>query len=146
MANPAVGQRIRQARKRMGLTQREFAERLGIIKVSVARYETGRLPRADLLDKIARLAGVTTHWLLHGEPGSDRPTVASPDAGLSDSVREVLSTLRNELLLESELHISRRNRYRQRFIESAERMRREIGEYRRLLQAEHRAERRKRDR
>jgi|RhiMetdeSRZDD1v2_1073273.scaffolds.fasta_scaffold597319_2 transcriptional regulator with XRE-family HTH domain len=144
MVNQAVGERVRQARKRLGLTQAQFAERLGVIKGSVARYEAGRIPRTDVLDNIARLSGVTTPWLLHGEARDEsrpRPIAGEPLGALG---RELLDQLQAELRLETSLPLGKRDRYRERIKEISARIRRELAEYRTLLEAEHRTERAKR--
>src|SRR6266446_4012546 len=72
-----VGGRIRQIRQQMKLTQAQFAQRLGVTKVSVARYEAGRIPRMRVLEEIAKLGGVTMSSLLEAQ---DRPPrVGSPE-------------------------------------------------------------------
>src|SRR5713226_5949649 len=59
-----VGGRIREIRRKLGLTQTQFGQRLGVIKISVARYEAGRIPRFRILEEIARIGNVTVAWLL----------------------------------------------------------------------------------
>jgi len=143
MRDPTVGRRIRQVRERLNLTQAEFGKRLGTIKVSVTRYEAGRLPRADLLDRIARMGGVTVEWLLHG----DRSAAASqsPESALArrDVSQEFLCLLNPDQALERLSHLPARyrERYRGRIKEIAARIQRELDEYRRVLEAEYRAER-----
>jgi transcriptional regulator with XRE-family HTH domain len=65
-----VGARISQIRRGLGLKRYEFAERLGITKASAGNYERGQMPRADLLDRIAKIGNVTVEWLLHGPTDS----------------------------------------------------------------------------
>src|SRR5262252_3303617 len=65
--------------KHLGLTQAQFAKRLGVTKVSVARYEAGRLPRLRVLKEIARLGEVTVTWLLDGSTPEERPKQRQPD-------------------------------------------------------------------
>src|SRR4029453_17342032 len=69
------GGRIRQIRQQMKSTQAQFAQRLGVTKVSVARYEAGRIPRMRVLEEIAKLGGVTMSWLLEAQ---DRPSRVGP--------------------------------------------------------------------
>ena len=64
------GKRVRLIRQRLHLTQQGLGDRLGLTKVSVARHEAGRIPRLDLLQKIAAIAGANIAWLLHGEATS----------------------------------------------------------------------------
>src|SRR5215467_14453140 len=78
MGDASVGHRIRFVRKGLKITQAQFARRLGIIPLSVARYEAGRVPRADVLERIAHFGGVTTSWLLYGERNSDSPPQTEP--------------------------------------------------------------------
>jgi transcriptional regulator with XRE-family HTH domain len=66
----AIGGRLREMRKRLGLTQQEFAERLGLRRLSVARYEAGRVPRVDILKEIARAGGVSVASLISAESES----------------------------------------------------------------------------
>ena len=44
-----------------------FAKQLGISASTYSYYETGRVPRAEVLVRIADLAGVDLRWLLTGE-------------------------------------------------------------------------------
>jgi transcriptional regulator with XRE-family HTH domain len=69
-----VGARIASIRKRLGLKRYEFAERLGVTRATEGNWEMGQMPRADLLDKLARTGGVSVEWLLHGsDSGSKQP-------------------------------------------------------------------------
>lgn len=61
-----VGARIALIRRRLGLKRYEFAERLGVTRATEGNWEMGQMPRADLLDKLARSGGVSVEWLLHG--------------------------------------------------------------------------------
>lgn len=60
-----LGVRLRELRKKQGLTQIQVAERLGVSKAVVSSYEVAsRFPSYDILIKIATLYGVTTDYLL----------------------------------------------------------------------------------
>jgi transcriptional regulator with XRE-family HTH domain len=59
-----LGGRIRKARLALNLTQDEFARRIGVSKVAVARYEAGRIPRTRILATIARVTGLNLNNLL----------------------------------------------------------------------------------
>ena len=55
-----TGERIKAARKRAGLTQKEIADRLGISSSSIAQWETGtRKPKAETLQRLADALGVS---------------------------------------------------------------------------------------
>ena len=60
----AIPLRLQQARHRAELTQEQAAERSGLSRTSVARYETGTAPPSSVaLYALASLYGVTTGWL-----------------------------------------------------------------------------------
>lgn len=69
----ALGQRIREARKRRGLRLEDVAGQVGINYATVSAYERGRAaPGVDKLRQIAQLLGVSADWLLGiGEPSSE---------------------------------------------------------------------------
>ena len=63
-----IGDRIRALRRKMGLTQEEFAERADMHRSAVAKYEGGTLtPKAASLEKLANALGVTIEYLVTGE-------------------------------------------------------------------------------
>jgi transcriptional regulator with XRE-family HTH domain len=65
--------RLRHVRETLGLSRSAFADRLGIPRNSVSRYELGRqTPSVAALLKIARVGGVTVDWLLAGGDGQSR--------------------------------------------------------------------------
>ncbi|MGN0652338.1 MAG: helix-turn-helix domain-containing protein [Gemmiger sp.] len=50
-----IGENIRQARKKAGLTQRQLAEKSGVATITLQQYERGvREPKLDTIAKIAR--------------------------------------------------------------------------------------------
>ena len=63
--NSDISARIRQVRGK--LKQSEFADLLDIPRPNLSRYESGRQPPADVLQKIADYGGVTVKWLLTGQ-------------------------------------------------------------------------------
>ncbi len=60
-----ISDRIRLVRGK--LRQSAFADILGIPRPNLSRYEKGRQPPADVLQKIADYGGVTVKWLLTGK-------------------------------------------------------------------------------
>lgn len=74
-----LNDKIYYCRKRSGLSQEDLAERLGVSRQSVSKWETGAaLPEIDKLTVLAAVFGVTTDWLL-----SD----AEPEAEDTDDCR-----------------------------------------------------------
>ncbi len=60
--------RIKQIRKVKGLTQQEFAEKLGIKRNTIATYESGRNEPIDaVISLICREFNVNEDWLRTGE-------------------------------------------------------------------------------
>src|SRR5260370_41776744 len=61
----SLNENIRTLRKKLQLTQDEFAQKLGIKRSLVGAYEEGRAePRAELLQKMASLFGVSMESLI----------------------------------------------------------------------------------
>jgi transcriptional regulator with XRE-family HTH domain len=61
-------ERIRLIRKQLGLTQQEFAERLGIKSQNISKYEKGdTAPSAAGISVICREFCVSERWLRTGE-------------------------------------------------------------------------------
>lgn len=59
-----VSERIRKIRG--SLTQKMFADKLGVKQNAISRYESGLIPDFETLNKIAVFANVTVEWLLRG--------------------------------------------------------------------------------
>lgn len=63
-----LNEKIYQHRKRMGLSQEELAEKLGVSRQAVSKWELGTsVPELDSVVLLARIFGVTTDSLLIGE-------------------------------------------------------------------------------
>ncbi|MDD5824175.1 MAG: helix-turn-helix domain-containing protein [Firmicutes bacterium] len=63
-----TGNAIKNNRERIGLTQAELAERLGVSDKAVSKWETGRsYPDITLLEPLAQALGLSTIELLSGE-------------------------------------------------------------------------------
>jgi transcriptional regulator with XRE-family HTH domain len=61
----SLNENLRTLRKKLQLTQDEFAQKLGIKRSLIGAYEEGRAePRAELLQKMAALFGVTIEALI----------------------------------------------------------------------------------
>lgn len=64
--------RLKMLRKKLGLTQQEFADRLNIKRGAIANYEIGRNEPIDaVISLICREFGVNEVWLRTGEGGDD---------------------------------------------------------------------------
>ncbi len=68
----AIGRRIRDLRKRAGLTQHGWAQQLAMTAQQLSNYENGRIPDPPFLVRIAEVAGVSVDWLLTGKGAGPR--------------------------------------------------------------------------
>ncbi len=137
-----VGKRVRQVREKLRLTQGEFARRLGVTRVSVARYEAGRVPSFGVLHQLARLGGVPVGWLLLDTPEEESPRdwgdrLSSLD--VPEAATSFLAFLKREAATIAPLPKDLRKKLEVRLHESIVALERELEEYRELLQARARA-------
>lgn len=95
--NETRGERIKQIRKELGLTMKEFGEKIGAGATAVSNYEVGyRRPKIDILDAIADLGNCTIDWL-EGKSDVRNPIDYQSvyDAGVNHGKCEALSAYRN---------------------------------------------------
>lgn len=73
--------RIKKIRKHYGLTQQEFADRLGLKRNSVANYEIGRnTPLDPIINSMCKEFSINEIWLRTGEGGEENMfTQTTPD-------------------------------------------------------------------
>jgi len=63
-----MGERIKELRKALGLTQQEFADRIKVKRNTVATYEMGRSTPSDAaISLICREFNVNENWLRTGD-------------------------------------------------------------------------------
>ena len=92
--------RIKTLRKEFGLSQKDFAERIGVSRDNIASYETGRRVPSDAVSElICREFGVSKDWLLTGDgemrvpEASDALSEACRGYGAGDAVTKVLQAV-----------------------------------------------------
>lgn len=85
-------ERIKKLRKALGLTQQEFADRIGISRGNIATYETrDGSPGSSVINLICREFNVNESWLRTGEGGDSAMFVQrSRDDELSAFVDELM--------------------------------------------------------
>ena len=89
MAIANVGERIRALRKERGYNQEQLAELANLNRVTVAKYEAGRVePGADALGRLADALEVTTDELLGR-------TTEDPEAA-QDEIQAIRERLRRD--------------------------------------------------
>lgn len=87
-----VGQRIREARRGLELTQDDLAEVVGVHKRTIENWERGKTKPFDRIEDLADALGVSILWLLHGiDPATPQPS----DAGAA--LREMVEETQQEL-------------------------------------------------
>ncbi len=81
LTNQQVGLRIRLARAQMGLTQRQFAERLGVSQGLVGAWESHiKTPGAKTLQRISEETGISMDAITRtGFSSVQSLTVSDPD-------------------------------------------------------------------
>lgn len=69
-----LSEKILYCRKKAGLSQEALAERLGVSRQAISKWETGEAtPEVTKLSALAKVFGVTTDWLLSEEEPTDSP-------------------------------------------------------------------------
>ena len=80
-----MNERIKSLRKRLNMTQEQFAARLGIKRGAIANYEIGRnVPVDSVVSLICREFGVNEAWLRTGEGEMFAPAPTNELDALAD--------------------------------------------------------------
>ena len=90
-----VGDLIKQARTAKGMTQEELAEKVGVQKSAVAKWENGRvseIKRTNLM-KLAMALGLDAVQLLGDSEKQQKSTAA--DGGLSKEKSELIDYIKS---------------------------------------------------
>ncbi len=96
----SISNLVREARRRVGFTQAELAERAGVPKSTVGRIESGaRTPSTEMVERLVRAAGLNVSVSLsEPDPGTDsmfeRTLRRSPAERLADATRVARFVLR----------------------------------------------------
>lgn len=63
-----MNERLKQLRKALGLTQQEFADKIGSKRNTIAKYETNtNVPSTAVVSLICRVFNVNEEWIKSGE-------------------------------------------------------------------------------
>ena len=85
-----VGYLIKKARTEKGMTQEELAEKVGVKKSAVAKWENGRVSeiKRTNLKNLADALGLDPNLLLGDAEDSKKPVI---EDGLTDSQRKLIA-------------------------------------------------------
>lgn len=93
MDNAKMGELIRSARKEIGLTQKDVAEKLGITDRAVSKWERGICaPDIAYIEELAQMLGLTVAELIAGER-MEQP----PAEEIENVIKETISYSQNEM-------------------------------------------------
>ncbi|EOS63352.1 hypothetical protein C814_00826 [Anaerotruncus sp. G3(2012)] len=94
-----LGERIRKVRKDLGLTQQEFAGRIGTTANVLTNYETGRRnPSASAFNNICKTFNISEEWLRIEDGEVFLPT---PETSIDQLVKEFhLGDMEKQIILE----------------------------------------------
>lgn len=84
-ASTEPGARLRELRKRRGLTQEGLAELAGLSVPVVKKVEQGGSARMETFHKLAKVLGVTTVWFV--APGPPKPSIDTGDDAVLAEMR-----------------------------------------------------------
>ena len=103
-----LGEKIKEARKNAGLSQEQLAERLGVSRSAVAKWETDKgIPDVDYLKVLSKLLNVSVDCLLDDGEVIDKLVMRKPykleettyDVSVVTSMGHFMSTHENSSLL-----------------------------------------------
>ena len=89
----AIGEKIAQARREKRLTQEELADRLGVSRQAVSKWESGAAqPETDKLARLSGLLGVSCDYLLCDDAAEEQKNASGrprqeAEAGQTDQVK-----------------------------------------------------------
>lgn len=85
------GERLQALRQRAGMSQDALAERLGVSRQAVSRWERDEtMPETDKVIALADLFGVTTDYLLRPRPESSETETEEPSREKTDWMERFL--------------------------------------------------------
>ena len=81
-----IGKRIRGFRRFLGLSQKEFGQKLGLSFQHISRYERGKIiPSGEILAKICETYHINLNWLLTGNSSRENESASEKFINVSSS-------------------------------------------------------------
>lgn len=94
-----VGKFIAEQRKQLSLTQKQFAEKLGVTDKAVSRWETGKgYPDIETIEEIAKIFNVTINDVLSGKINKPEEKETAAEQNIIDALREILRVKRKGII------------------------------------------------
>lgn len=92
-------ERLREALRESGLTQKDLAEKAGITEAAVSHYLKGdRLPRAAVASRIANILGTSSDYLMSGTAGDKETEILEAKRLIARNVRNMTIEERMEII------------------------------------------------
>ncbi len=78
-----IGERIKLSREQAGMSLNDVAQKVGLDKSSILRYENGEIAKAkaQIIEKVAAAVNVSPHYLLGW---TDNPSIVNADEPMVD--------------------------------------------------------------
>lgn len=110
-----IGQRIKERRKELHITQTQIQESCGISSGNLSGIETGRyLPSAVSLIELARILNCSVDWILTGESSNSKnltfADIKENDKQLLDYFHDMSEADQEDLLLIAEMKANKGKR------------------------------------
>ena len=91
MLNMKLAEKIYQERRKLGLSQEQFAEKMDISRQAVSKWESGQsMPDLDKIVAMSQIFGVSTDYLLKEEnaPVNETTSVEYTESGYTEFIEE----------------------------------------------------------
>lgn len=92
-----TAERIKQRRKELGLRAEDVAEKIGVSRSTMFRYESGeieKLPYTNLVP-IAKALNTTVEYLMFGCEGDKKEPTLETEDGLTEDQQYLMDAIRN---------------------------------------------------
>lgn len=91
--------RLKELRKENNMTQRNLADKLGVVRTAIANYETGRtIPDSETLNHLATILNTTTDYLL-GRTDNPSP-ISETEPSIDEEIAQIMKDLGPDVTLQ----------------------------------------------
>jgi len=95
--NVDVGNRLKNLRSKLGYTQEELGNLIGVTKTTIQNYEYGRIPKGEHIITLAGLFNCSADWILFGDKNFRDDEAAQAELMMVPKVRARLAAGRSSL-------------------------------------------------